>query len=402
MRISTSILYETGVAAMTRQQVDLLKTQQQLATGKRILTAGDDPVAAARVIEARRAQSSNQQYATNREEAMSRLALVESTLGNLGHLIQNIKVIAAGASNAAMSDRDRASLAVELRAQLEELVGLANMRDEGGQFLFGGHRVTAQPFAATQSGVVYAGDQGVRVIQVSDSRQIAVSVPGSELFERIRDGNGAFAARADVANAGSGIISAGSVVDAGAMTGASYAITFSVSGGAVTYDVTDTTNGLPVSTANAYVSGTAISVGGMRVEVSGEPADGDVFTIAPSRSSSLFATIEDLMERLGDSTAGLAGGPRLTNGINAAMQNLDQALDHVLAARSAVGGRLRELDALHGAGETLDALFQQTLSRLEDVDYAQAITRLTQQQLYLEAAQRSFMKVSGLALFNYF
>jgi flagellar hook-associated protein 3 FlgL len=401
MRISTSILYEAGVGSMNRQQIELLKTQQQLASGKRILTAGDDPIAAGRTIEVRHAQSANQQYAANRREAMSRLAFAEMALGNLSNLIQNVKVLAAGAANPAMSDRDRASLAVELHAQLEELVALANMRDESGYFMFSGNRVNGQPFAATPAGVIYAGDQGTRLIQVSDSRQIAVSIPGSELFERIREGNGTFSARADYANAGSGVISAGSVADNAALTGASYAITFSVTGSTITYDVTDTTSGTPLSTGNAYVSGNAIVVAGMRVEVSGEPAHGDVFTLAPSRSRSLFSTIEELMQRLGDSTAGFAGGPRLMNGINTAMQNLDQALDHVLAVRAALGGRLKELDALHSTGETIDTQYQHTLSQLEDVDYAQAISRLTQQQLYLEAAQRSFMKVSGLTLFNY-
>ena len=45
--------------------------------------------------------------------------------------------------------------------------------------------------------------------------------------------------------------------------------------------------------------------------------------------------------------------------------------------------------------------YEQALSRLQDLDYADAITRLTQQQTYLEAAQKSFLKVSGLSLFNY-
>jgi len=42
-----------------------------------------------------------------------------------------------------------------------------------------------------------------------------------------------------------------------------------------------------------------------------------------------------------------------------------------------------------------------TLSSLQDLDYATAVTTMNQQMLSLEAAQSSFAKVSQLNLFNY-
>jgi flagellar hook-associated protein 3 FlgL len=42
-----------------------------------------------------------------------------------------------------------------------------------------------------------------------------------------------------------------------------------------------------------------------------------------------------------------------------------------------------------------------TLSTVEDLDYASAITKMNQQILSLEAAQSSFAKISQLNLFNY-
>ena len=69
--------------------------------------------------------------------------------------------------------------------------------------------------------------------------------------------------------------------------------------------------------------------------------------------------------------------------------------------RAGLGSRMNEIDALANAGEDLNLNYEQTLSRLQDVDYAAAITRLTQQQMSLEAAQKTFVNVSGLSLFNY-
>ena len=50
MRISTPLIYTLGAEAIERQQVDLFETQQQIASGRRILTPSDDPVAAAQAL----------------------------------------------------------------------------------------------------------------------------------------------------------------------------------------------------------------------------------------------------------------------------------------------------------------------------------------------------------------
>ena len=91
----------------------------------------------------------------------------------------------------------------------------------------------------------------------------------------------------------------------------------------------------------------------------------------------------------------------LASGIGCGLTNLDQAQENVLRVRAAIGSRQNEIDALANAGEDLNLNYAATLSRLRDVDYAEAITRLTQEQSYLEAAQKSFLQVTGLSLFNY-
>ena len=50
MRVSTSMMYELGSGAITRQNAELVRTQQQLSSAKRLLSAADDTVAAAAVL----------------------------------------------------------------------------------------------------------------------------------------------------------------------------------------------------------------------------------------------------------------------------------------------------------------------------------------------------------------
>jgi flagellar hook-associated protein 3 FlgL len=73
----------------------------------------------------------------------------------------------------------------------------------------------------------------------------------------------------------------------------------------------------------------------------------------------------------------------------------------VLSVRASVGSRLQELDTLDDAGSARDLQYAEQLSDIQDVDYVKAVTDLTQKQMQLQAAQQSFVKVSGLSLFNF-
>lgn len=399
MRLSTNSVYELGVTSMLRQQEGMLKNQQQVSTGRRILTPADDPVAAARALDVTQAESLNTQYAANRNYAKSSLGLAESILQGITTLIQDVRTVTVEAGNPAFTDNDRAGLATGLRGRLDELIGLANSTDGAGEYLFSGYQGRTKPFAQTAAGVQYSGDQGQRLVQAAASRQIAVSDSGADVFERIKNGNGVFVTAAAAANSGSGVISPGTVITPASLTGHNYQITFAA--GATSYDVVDTTTGTTLSAANLYTSGNSISFDGLQFDIEGTPAGGDQFTVAPSTNQSLFKTLGDLIAVVAAPVSGQSGGAKLSNGLNTALLNLDRGLDNILGIRAGIGTRLQEMDTLQGLGEDLAVQYQQTLSQLQDVDFAQALAALNQQQVYLEAAQKSFVKVSSLSLFEY-
>lgn len=401
MRVSTNIVYEQGVSTILRQQEAALKTQQQVATGRRILTPADDPTAAARALDVTQAESINQQYAINRSNASSALSLTEGVLQGVTTLLQDVRTATVNFGNPTLTNNDRASLATELRGRLDELIGLANTTDGTGQYLFSGYQGTTKPFTQTAAGAQYFGDQGQRLVQVAAARQITVGDSGTDIFERIKNGNGVFATAAGAANSGSGVISPGAVVAPASLTGHQYQINFTVAAGTTTYDVVDTTTATTLSAGNPYTSGNAISFDGLQFDIQGGPANGDRFTVAPSTNQNLFKTLSDLVAVMAAPVSGQADSTRLTNGLNTALQNLDHGLDNILSVRAAVGTRLQEVDALQRTGEDLALQYQQTLAQLQDVDYAKALSELSRQQVYLEAAQKSFLKVSGLSLFNY-
>jgi flagellar hook-associated protein 3 FlgL len=403
MRISTSGMFDTSASTMNSLQSQLSKTQMQLSLQKRILTPSDDPVASARVLEVTQSQEMNTQFGTNRTNARSSLQQVDGALTSVGKLMTDVKTLIVRAGNPGLSQADRESIATELDGRLTDLVGLANTTDGAGTYLFSGYKTGTQPFTQTPGGATYAGDQGQRELQVGASRKMATSDSGSAIFENNKAAAGTFHVAVPAANTGSGTITS-AVMDPTKLTGHDYAINFTVDAlGATTYDVIDKNLAAPgtVLSGQPYVDGAPISFDGLQFNVSGTPASGDQFNVDAAKKQSVFTTLSDLVQLLRSPPANAAAQANLSNGLGLANSNVSTALDTVLSVQSSVGSRLQELDTLDDAGGTLDLQYSSTLSDLQDLDMVKAISLFSQQQMALDAAQKSFKTVSGLSLFNY-
>ena len=95
-----------------------------------------------------------------------------------------------------------------------------------------------------------------------------------------------------------------------------------------------------------------------------------------------------------------AQNAKLTNDLGAALANIDQAINRSLDVQTAIGSRMKEIDATEATNIDLGVQFEEGASDLRDVDYAKAISDLTLQRTLLEAAQKSFVQVQGLSLFS--
>lgn len=398
MRVSSSTLFDSTVADMNQQQARMLQTQRQISTGRKILTASDDPIAASRALEVSQLDAMNTQYASNRGAARDSLSFAETTLQSVTSLLQDIRTAVIGAGNGLLSNNDRKAIAADFSGRLQELAGLANTTDEAGNYLFAGFQSRTKPFVDTPAGMGYFGDDGQRLVQVSASRQMPSGNSGADVFMRIKNGNGTFDTQAAATNTGSGMVSVGSVSNPASLTGNNYSVDFSVAGGVTTYTVINMTTFAIVAPAGTpYVSGQAISFDGMQFDIQGAPANGDTFTVSPSSNESVFKTMSDLINALNTPVA----GANLANSLKRGVNNLDNALNNVLGTRAELGLRLNEIDGLQAMGDDFGLQFKQTLSDLQETDYAKAASDLVQQKMGLEAAQLSFSKVSGLSLFDY-
>lgn len=398
MRISSNSMYNFNVAAMNQLQAQLAQTQEQAASGTQLLNAAMDPVAYTQAMALKQTDAITNQQAANITSATNTLSIAGNTMMSATNLLQSIRSNALSVAGSSVSSGTLATMASTLKGQLQQLMGLANSTDGTGNYLFAGFHSGAAPFSVNSSGaVVYSGDTGQQLVQASSTRQIPVNDNGASVFMNIKNGNGTFATSAAAANAGTGVIDVGSVTNPAALTGDNYSIAFSVSAGVTTYTVTDTTTSSTVVSAQPYTSGQAISFGGMQVTITGAPANGDTFTVAPSTNQSVFQSISNIITALQSGNSTTATNAISGNGL----QNIDNALSHFSSVEASQGLRLNELSMLQTASTNMDVQLKQNISTLQDTNYTATITALNQQQLALQAAQKSYAQVASLSMFTY-
>jgi flagellar hook-associated protein 3 FlgL len=400
MRLSTQQFYSNSINVMLDQQTALSKIQNQLSTSKRVNTPADDPIASVHILELERAQSESAQFDKNSSLARNRLSLEEQSLADSGTALQRVRELVLQASNTGtLSDSDRLSIATEMSSRLEQLQDIANRKDSNGEYLFSGFSTSTQPFtAASGGGVVYAGDQGNRLLQVGATQRIADSHSGFDVFMDVPEGNGLFATAASAANTGSGVVSVGSIANRAAWTPDNYTLTFTT---ATNWEVTDGATPANVVANGAYTPGASIAFKGIQVAVSGAPAAGDTFAVDKSDGQDMFTTIGNIVAALKQPLNDPSASAKLTTALGGSLQQLDQASDHLLSVRAEVGSRLSSLDDGDSSRSAMGVDIAGALSDLRDLDYADAVTRMNQQLVGLQAAQLSYSKISQLSLFNY-
>ncbi len=198
MRISTNTIYQSGISKLSELQSNQSKLQQQISTGKRILSPSDDPIAAARALEVSHEKEVNKSYADTRKTAQLKLNTLEANLTSVTNLLVATQSTLVGAGNGGLSDNERRIIATELKGSLEALIGLANTQDASGNYIYSGFRSDTPTYTATITGATYNGDSQQQLLQVDPQRQMSVNVTGDNLFPG--GANDAFATLTNIVN----------------------------------------------------------------------------------------------------------------------------------------------------------------------------------------------------------
>jgi len=396
IRITTANAYENSVDNLQRRQQELQLAQDRMTSGKRVARASDDPMAAARVERA--LASSARALADQRGLEASRNAMqqAEAALGTATEAMQQVRELLVAAGNGSYTDAERANYAARIRGLREQLFAIANRGDGAGGYLFGGQGSAQPPFVDGVGGVTFRGAGGQAEVEGGDL--LPMTHDGAAAWLSARSGNGVFVTRPAAGNGSGAWVDAGSVTDPAALTGADYAVEFSVSGGVTRYSVL--MNGAPTAQANLpYVDGQAVEFDGMALTVKGTPADGDRFDATPSAPDlSLF----DVLDRVaGELQTGSRSPAQVAQTVAGGLRDIDAVFGSLQLQRALAGESLNRIDAVESrlSEIQLDAKTQRALA--EDLDMVQALSDFKAKQTGYEAALSTYSLVQRMSLFQY-
>lgn len=402
-RLSTASFYQRSIDQMSAASQRLEKAQTQVATGKRVVSAKDDPVAAPIAAALRQAMSRRDDFNANIDAARRTLNSTETGLNTMETSMIRVRDLALNAGDGTLNATDLKALAVEVRLRMNEMLGQLNAKDPSGEYLYSGYKGSTQPFVQQADGsVIYQGDAGVRTVQIGPNLSVADRLNGRDTFTRLAAPISA-----------TSVISGGFGVDGpyvtdvqafNAVSNGSLVVNFSASGVTATLDGVDvpvtvgSTQSAP-GVATPWGTGQTIEVLGVSFTPNATPANGDAVTLTTAPASKL--DLISGLDRLADVLEQGGQGGNLTAAISATVSFMDTALDQLNAMRSQVGVSLNLLDAAEQSNLDEEIVDSAYLSQLEDADLAKAISDMTLAETTLQASQQTFARISNLSLFNY-
>ena len=422
--ISTKLFNDQSVAQFKELTGAIQKTQSKIATGKNVLKASDDPVAAANIAFVKDQKLVLERYATNIQRADQRLSLVESLLGDASNILTRVYELSIQASNDTYNATDRKAIAAEVKQLKEALVGVANAKDERGDYLFSGFRVSQMPFVKTADGSLeYRGDRGVHSVQVSESMKMNTGVDGADVFLRAEAGapiaTSVFKVletlekylNEDTLNQpkvslnfrNNGVKAEGDEIFQVDLKGAgetdAHGLSFKTAylnagdGPEVVQAIYDAFHKL--ENKNGYDA--VIRDGTIHFTRS----DGSNFNLTGTEIGSAGTTkvsIEASVDEGGKFDL-LDGKPTTDTNATAAIANLRSVLEHVSVSRTSIGAQLEKGEVQRSVIDNRLLLINENIAMIEDADLAELVTKLQTQIVNRDAAQQAFVKIGQQTLF---
>ncbi|MDV5171133.1 flagellar hook-associated protein FlgL [Photobacterium rosenbergii] len=402
-RVSTFSQYQNLTSNLMRKQGAVNNTNEQLATGKRIKTAGDDPVASVSTQNYKQQLVQIEQFQKSITLANNRLGTLETSLKNVESHIDSSKQKLIGMINGAMAGDDKTAFKNELESLYGGLMNLANVQDEGGNYVFAGHQSSTQPFVEDANGKVqYLGDSGHREARIDTSVHVQTSQAGDHVFMGIENPFGDY--RPDYAGLQDGSeLSMLSATNAELNDNSLYRVDFHDNGnGGFDYELFRDGNSQGVqpydpSQGIQFIDNTPGNEANLDIKFDGELKPGDSVTLDKTSTIDLFQTMNDAI----NFSESPSSSPEARASLQRSIEELNAAYVHMNQRRAEVGTGLKTLETYEAQHQDFELSLNKAKGSLEDLDYSKAIIELNEDMLALQASQAAFNQTKQLSLFNY-
>jgi flagellar hook-associated protein 3 FlgL len=185
MRVAHKTMWDTTRYQLGNITNELTESSNIVATGKRINSLKDDPVAFTRVLNLKSNLSDLGQINKNLTTAQTWLDAGETALGSVQDMVTESKILAIAMRNDTVSAEDRRISAEQIRGYILEIESLANTRVQG-QYIFSGTKTDTASFQLDDqqnpTTATYSGNSTTFEVKTGNSTTIEVSQNGDSLF----------------------------------------------------------------------------------------------------------------------------------------------------------------------------------------------------------------------------
>ena len=408
-RLGTATQYDSAVRNISARQTALSNLQENLTSGKRVVRASDDPVAAAQAERAltRIARIQTEQRALDVQR--NAVAQAESSLGDALGLMQQMRELVVSAGNGSHNASDRLTIANQIQGLRDQLLEVSNRKDTNGRPLLAALGSDSAPFLGTQSG----GFDGLAGQAAGSAVSIPNTLDGDAAFMFQPQRDGVYNASLNMALPTNRVLGTDSVraTNLADVTGDKYTIEFTGVASTVpadgtttaTYTITNDTTGTAVTPPPSPVifpsdkpaTIAVTGVPGLSFKIQGTPANGDTITLKPS--ASVFSAIDQAIADIGNAPNSNAAA----QAVGQALANMDRGMERLQSVRGYAGELLNRADRITGDQDTRSIQLEADRSRAEDLDMIKGISDFQNQQVGYQAALQSYAMVQKLSLFNY-
>lgn len=418
MRISTQHIFNLANINMADANEAIYKTQEQISTGKKIQSAADDPVAAVRINNLTNYLDTIDQYEKNITTAKNNLSLEESALDSINNLLQRLEELAIQAGNTAtLTPAEYNAIASEVNSRTDELLSLVNTQNSHNDYIFAGFKSDSPAFAGDLlTGFQFQGDEGQLSIQVDKNTFVKSSDSGKAIFVDVQSDSNTARATVPSSNRASIPIEVTTpiVVDQTVYDEfypEDMIIKFNedtnVTPAAKNFTITERSTGKVLLADQAYTPGADITVEGLRFKITGTPAssatglaNGDQVFIDSSDTQDVLTTVQRFYDAMQGYDGSSDSRTTLEQIVADTIANLSNAQESVSQTMTAIGARNNTLEGVKYLHADSNLVTREILSDLNDVDYAEAASRLSAQTLVLQATQASFLTIRELSLIS--
>lgn len=406
MRISTSQVYDQSIRSIMENQENLVKTQEQLATGKRIITPADDPVGAAKVLRLTEELDGLTQFQRNNDLVTGSLEQQEAVLSNITDSIHRARTLVVQAGTGILDEPDRRAIGAELEQIKLEIIDLMNTQDADGNYMYAGYQSSSPAFsynpASSGNAITFSGDGGVSFVQLSTSSKIQSTSNGYEVFENVLSRHDFSVTGNTVGNLEKAVVEEQGTFDAFFdknydpinNINNNYQLSFLVSG---QVQLTNTGTGTIIGSVD-YTSGSPFAIEGMQFEATAAAGNTIEFSLDTPEKKSMAQTIHEFEAVLMQSNI---DSDTLQEAISDALVGLDNGQEKLSLEHSSIGSRLNIAESMYESNLDMEIAAKASRSSIQDVDYAEASTEFAKQETALNAALTTFPQVSNLSLFNF-